>query len=449
VKLHHVRPAKTAQARRGPIWLWPTLSGFAAFAVTTALTHVPTPEPWGQLLWPGDTDSASTLTQVVAASVITVTTLTFSLTVLALQLASQQFSPRLLREFTRDPVTRVVLSVLVATFVAALTVVRHLRADAPVPRLGVLLVMVGGLASLAALLAFITHIVRVLRVDTMMLAVHDETHAAICTFYPPYGDERPRDPDAGAAPPGQARVVAASRSGFVQVVDVSGLVSAAHEQRCMVQLMVRPGDHAVRGSLLALFWDDPGSEATESDTVSQLIHETVRFGYERTLEQDAAFGFRQLADVAVKALSPGINDPVTAAHAIGHMADLIVQLLGCRLGPTVHLDDAGVPRAIVPDRDIAYYLELACGQVRRYGRHEPTVLNSLLRMLRDAATAARDEQHRQAIDTESRLITEAASDSLLPEEKESILDMAERVRKCLAGDRLAAYSDRAGETRSI
>ena len=105
--------------------------------------------------------------------------------------------------------------------------------------------------------------------------------------------------------------------------------------------------------------------------MSRLVCNKVELGYERTVEQDAAFGFRQLEDIAVKALSPGINDPVTAAHAIGYMADFLVQVLGCRLGPTVHEDSDGVDRAIVPDRDIAYYIDLCCGQVRRYGRQEP------------------------------------------------------------------------------
>ncbi len=432
------------------MWVWPTLAGGVGFALGTALSNLElTSSTWAQRVWPGDADSASTLVQVVAASVITVTTLTFSLTVLALQLASQQFSPRLLRQFTRDPATRVVLSVLVATFVLAMTVLRHLRADAPVPHLAVLAVAGGGLLSLAALLGFITHITRILRIDTMMAAVHGEARAAIDAFYPRYGDDRPRHPDDDTTPTGSGHVVTAAHSGFVRTIDVDALVSGAQEQGVVVQLLARPGDHVVSGTPFGVVWSRTGGLPQDPEAVDVVVRETVDLGYERTVEQDAAFGFRQLEDIAVKALSPGINDPVTAAHAIGYMADLLVQVLGCRLGPTAHEDSAGAPRAIVPDRDITYYLELSCAQVRRYGSGEPTVLNALLRMLRDAAVSCRDDVQRRAISVEVQRIVDSAAETFLEDEADSVTDLARRVHAALSGDVVDAYSDRAGETRSL
>jgi uncharacterized membrane protein len=393
------------------------VAGVVSFLLGTGLSQIELSEAWAKLAWPADADAASTLVQVVAASVITVTTLTFSLTVLALQLASRQFSPRLLREFTRDPVTRWVLSILVATFAVAMAVLRQLRADSPIPHLGVLAVMVGGLASLAALLGFITHIVRVLRVDTMMATVHQEAQSAIKTFYPAYDDDRPRDPGPATTPPGAGQVVSAATSGFVRIVDVDALVAAARGQDVMVQLIVRPGDHVVSGTPMGVAWHRTGGVPAAGEVVDRLVRDSVELGYERTVEQDSAFGFRQLEDIAVRALSPGINDPVTAAHAIGYMADLVVQLLGCRLGATVHEDKDGTARAVVPDRDIAYYLDLACGQIRRYGRREPTILVALLRLLRDAATASRDDEHRAAITTQAQHIVQAMDETLLDVER--------------------------------
>jgi uncharacterized membrane protein len=109
---------------------------------------------------------------------------------------------------------------------------------------------------------------------------------------------------------------------------------------------------------VAFAWHRTGGDPRDPDAVRDLVRNAVELGYERTVEQDAAaFGFRQLEDIAVKALSSGINDAVTAAHAIGYMADLLVQIMGCRLGLTVHEDSDRTARAIVPDRDVAYYLE--------------------------------------------------------------------------------------------
>ncbi|WP_435746164.1 DUF2254 domain-containing protein [Nocardioides sp. SYSU DS0663] len=431
------------------LWTWPAVAVVVAVAAGIGLSRVPTPDGWLRtVLWPGDAKSLSTLVQVVGASVITVATLTFSVTVVALQLASQQFSPRLLREFTRDKVTKAVLAVLVGTFAFAVTLLREMRSGGEVPVVAGFVLSLLSLLVLCALLGFITHVVRMLRVDTMMLNVHDEAGRAIEAYYPPYGDPGPRPLEPDAVPAGDPAVLPAQRGGFLRRVDVEGLVATARDHGAFVQLLVRAGDHVVHGTPLALAWADTGGPPEDAEAVTSAVHDILTFGYERTLEQDSAFGFRQLEDIAVKALSPGINDPVTAAHAIGHMSDLLVRLTRCRLGPTVHEDDAGRGRAVVPDRDLRYYLDLACGQVRRYGAGESTVLVALLRMLRDVAVAARDEGQRAAVVEQADRIV-AAAETAQPADREPIEDLRDRVTAALEGRLVDAYGDRAGETRSI
>ncbi len=131
------------------------------------------------------------------------------------------------------------------------------------------------------------------------------------------------------------------------------------------------------------------------------------------------------------------------------MADLLVKLTGRRLGPTPHQDSQGLGRVVVPDRDLAYYLELACGQIRRYGRHEPTVLTALLRMLRDVAVATRDDDQRAQVADQTDLIVAELSSSLLKYDVDQGEDMAQRVRQALNSETRLAYWDRSGETRSI
>jgi uncharacterized membrane protein len=162
--------------------LGPAIGGALALGIELPSGWVRVVPSW--LRWPGDGDSAATLLQALATSAITVTGLTFTLTVVALQLASQQFSPRLLREFTRDRVTKAVLAVLVSTFVFTAAALRQLRTDQPVPDVTMLVASGLGLASLAAVLGFLAHIARMLRVDTMMRSVHDEANRAITAFYP-------------------------------------------------------------------------------------------------------------------------------------------------------------------------------------------------------------------------------------------------------------------------
>lgn len=207
-----------------------------------------------ELRWPGDVSAASAVLHTVATVAMTTLTLTFTLTVVSLQLASQQFSPHLLRNFMRDRMTKATLAVLVSAFVFSLVAHRHLDADDDVPSLALTVALVLSLASLAALLGFIQHITRRLRVDTMMLTVHRETTEAIDTFYPDYQDDRPHSPTEVALRLQDGAGISAARSGFVRMIDVGALVDHARKDGCLVQIEARPGDHLVRGTPLATVW---------------------------------------------------------------------------------------------------------------------------------------------------------------------------------------------------
>ena len=435
---------QSAARSRGPLWLWPAVAAVGAVGTSWALGQVEPRSGFLAALWPSDTSAAATLLQLVATAAVTITTLTFSITIVALQLASQQFSPRLLRDFVRDSVTKRVLSVLAATFAFALTGLRGVNSAQPVPTLVISVAALLGIACLAALLAFISHMVRMLRVDTMMTRVHNDARRAIESFYPAHDDQRPRSPDELDLDSSAGIRVPAAGSGFVEMVDAESLVAAAREHDAVLRIEVRPGDHVTIGTPVATVWPPRRVEALE-----QAIHSAVALNNERTIDQDAAFGFRQLEDIAVKAMSPSINDPATASAAIGHMADLLVRLTGRHLGATLHEDDEGVGRAVVPDRDLRYYLDLACGQVGRFGASEPTLLMALLRMLRDVGLACRNDEQRAEVARAADLVAGRASSDWNDVDTAAVKDHRERVTAALAGHSVAAFADRAGETRSM
>jgi uncharacterized membrane protein len=437
----------SAERFRTALWTWPVGAGLLGAVLATALARVrPQSGSWLGSLWPGDVPAARSMLQVVATADMTAITLTFSVTVVALQLASQQFSPRLLREFARDPVTKAVLATLSGAFVFATTTIAHLHEDEPVPTLAVAVGFALGIASLGAILAFITHILKAVRVDTMMRIVHDETDVAIERFYPPYGDPSVRS-DEGLHL-GEGRQLSADTSGFVQRTDVQRLVADAAQADAVVRVEARAGDHVVRGTPIATVWAGSRAEPSTSPRLEDRVRDAITIGYERTIDQDTGFGFRQLEDIAVKAMSPSVNDPVTATHAVGHMADLLVRLVGCRLGATLHEDDSGTGRVVVPDRDLRYYLDLACGQLRRFSASEPTVLIALLRMLRDVGLACRDDEQRTEVRRAADLVV-GELDAVQPVDRAEVEAMRARVDWALAGDARAAYGDRVGETRSI
>lgn len=131
------------------------------------------------------------------------------------------------------------------------------------------------------------------------------------------------------------------------------------------------------------------------------------------------------------------------------MGDILVRLVGRRLGATLHVDGEGTPRVIVPDRALQYYLDLTCGQLRRYSRGEPSVLIALLRMLRDVANAAPENGQRAELQAAAQLVTAQLCPDVLDEDRSDVEDMFRRVELAVAGDTTAAFADRVGETRSI
>ena len=134
----------------------------------------------------------------------------------------------------------------------------------------------------------------------------------------------------------------------------------------------------------------------------------MRIGFERTAEQDAAFGVRQLADIAVKALSPAINDPYTAIQAVEHLGAVLGSLAGRPLGSQWLHDGSGVLRVVMPGRALGYYLDMAIGQIRRYGSSEPRVDRALLRVLGTTGRFCGDPADRAVVAAQVRLVLEAA-----------------------------------------
>jgi uncharacterized membrane protein len=403
-----VRLQALVESLRGSFWLVPSTAVVVALTAGLLLPRVGVPQEGvlADYLFNGGAEGARGMLQAIAGSVITVTSLTFSLTIVTLQLASSQFSPRLLRSFLRDLRNQAVLGVLLATFLYSLTVLRTVRAgdqgsEDVVPQLAVSVAYGLALASVGALVWFIQHIVDVIRVDTLMADVRAETAAVIDEIYP--GDGEPAGPDGAgwtldvAPPPAPPDAVPlpAPASGFLLAVDTASLCAWAEERAVVVSVEAAPGTWLLRGAPWAQVWSEDPSASL--DGVTGEIRERVAIGNERTAQQDARHGITQLVDIAAKSLSPGINDPTTAVHAVGHVSDLLAQLTGRRLGALTLRDGSGALRVVVQRATFADFLELACGQVRRYGAAEPAVVHALLDLLAGVGGQLHDGQRQEAV----------------------------------------------------
>jgi uncharacterized membrane protein len=392
------------------LWFVPALAVAFACGGAAALNGVEVgDESWlSDAVFPGGAESARSILQAIAGSVITVTGVVFSLTVVTLQLASTQFSPRLLRTFLRDVSNQLVLGTFLATFAYSLVVLRAVESATPgqpesVPAAAVTGAYVLTAASVAALVYFVDRIARSIRVDSLMREVNEDTVKIIRHV------DRSDDGHGATTEPIVRcdAVVPAARSGFVQAVDESHLARAATAAASVVRVEAMIGDRVIEGAPLARLelQDGPGDVPQQ---LGQAVVAAVQVGYERTMQQDVAYGLRQLVDVAVKALSPGVNDPTTATHAIGHLAHLLVRLARTPVGTRVTSDDKGAVRVVLPGPSFDGYLALACNQIRRYGSGEPAVTEELLRLLLDVARADHPGAHADALRHQADVIVSAA-----------------------------------------
>ncbi|HEX5428353.1 MAG TPA: DUF2254 domain-containing protein [Pedococcus sp.] len=416
---------------RGALWAMPSVAVVAALiagSVLSSITIAPG-SALAPLVFQGTADDARNLLIGIASTMVTVIALVLGLTVVALQLASTQFSPRLLRNFLRDLTNQLTLSSFVATFAystAGLYTVGVSGGErtSDYPRLAVSGALLLIFVSMIMLVFFVHHLAHSIQVDQVMVGVEQDTlhvieHSMGAVAAPGALPARPE----GAVP------MAAPRSGYVQTLHLQALAATAAQHRTVVVLVPMVGEHVVKGAPLAWVWPDQAncSVATAPgqptlDALRGALSHGVRLGFERTAEQDAAFGVRQLADVASKALSPAINDPYTAVQAVDHLSVVLASLAQRTLGPVTVTDASGVPRVHVPARDWEYFVDLGLGQVRRYGHTEPRVVLALFRVARDIATFCDSEQRAAVRRYVEVLLDDVGRDIVQPADRDPLLE---------------------------
>ena len=280
---------------------------------------------WG---YSGGAEGARALLGTIASSTIGVAGTTFSITIAALTLASNQMGPRLLCNFVRDARNQIALGIFLGTFAYALIVLRTVRTVQEtvfIPHLAINGAIVLALVSVATLVWFVHHIATSINVETVVDAVHGDLCEAVKTRTLGAGDVQLPDEFCIRAP------VAAADGGYLQAVDIDGLANWAQERCTVLRLRVRPGDYVPTGFPVAYL-------SAGVDKAPDAIARALTFGRRPAALQDLEYSVRQLVEIAVRALSPGINDPMTAGSVLDHMGDAL-----CRIAPR-HLPTGAVSR---------------------------------------------------------------------------------------------------------
>lgn len=427
---------------RSSLWFVPAAMTVAAAVLAPAMVVVDerwlSPEQVGDYWWlfGGSPEGARGVLVAIAGSLITVTGVVFSITIVALQLASSQFTPRVLQNFTADRGNQLVLGVFVGTFTYTLLLLRTVRSPVDdgaagfVPAAGVTLAVALSLLSIGCLIYYIHHVATWIEASTIVDRVAVETLGVIRRRFPAPDDEEAaagvgtaaaaadragaetaEEAAAERAPAGPAAEVLSRRSGYVQDVQLHRLVELAERAGLVIRVDAAVGDFVLRDQPLASLW--PPDAATE-ETLDD-VRGTFSFGHRRTLPHDAELGLIQLSDIAVKALSPGINDPTTAMMALDRTAELVVALGRRRRIESMRGED-GALRLLVPTLHFERVVDVAFSQVRRYGGHDAALVLHLVALVRQVARQVAPPERRvltdllTAVDEQVRLDIEHTGD---------------------------------------
>jgi uncharacterized membrane protein len=364
-------------------------------------------------------DTAATFAGAIAAATLAFVAVVFGTTLVAIQLAASQYSPRTVRIFIRSRVTRVTLGLFLATFVFSLIVLISNRGSvasakqfAPVVSMATLLAL--SVATVFGFVAYLHSVVRLMRVQYLLEAIAAESRQAIEENFPPasaYVDAEPPRQD-----PAPRRLRHAGRPGVITATDLHGLVELCRQKDCWLELTVGVGEYLGHGTPVALVH---GGDLADRDVTRLFL---IRG--ERTFVQDPAFGFRQLVDIAIRALSPAVNDPTTGVQAIDRIGDLLA-ITGNLPDPTgLQVDTSGQVRVKRRTRNFDALLVLALTEIIRYGADAPQVVRRLYGMLEELESALPAE--RQPALAGQRSLLQAAVGAALPAPFASVASVADR-----------------------
>ncbi len=419
---------------RTSYWLVPSTMTFisALFAVT--IVELDRVAVLGGFLrhwsYGGGAEGARAVLETIASSMITVAGVVFSITVVALSLASSQFGPRLLRNFIRDRSSQFVLGTFVSTFVYCILVMRTVRSEDEqfVPHMSVAFGVAFALWSLGVLIFFIHHVAVSIQADRIIRVVSDELLETIDSLFPEKEEFTAQSAPAGSVLPSEddAAEIAAGESGYLSGISVEELVRLAEREDLFVRIVVRPGHFIVRGSVLCRISPRERLNRTCESSLAKLFV----IGQQRTALQDLEFTVNQLVEIAVRALSPGVNDPFTAVICVDRIGEALCRLAERKFPPPEEFDSTGRIRVVRYPVTFSDITDAALNQIRQYGRSSVAVSLRLLDMLAVVARFVRRNGDRVAVERHAALVLESAMVGFVQEADR--VDARERYKKVLA-----------------
>lgn len=407
-------------------WFVPTLMVLLAIGLsflTIKIDQNTDTETIGNLGWAyalGPSGSRAILS-AIASSMVSVATTAFSITIVALQLASSQFGPRLLRNFKQDTGNQIVLGTFISTFVYSLLVLRTINGVDKhefVPHIAVTCGIGLAIASIGVLIYFIHHSASSIQVDNVISKVGCELDERIDRLFPKQigrgASKHRHEPSINNIPADfdrNARPIQAASSSYVQAIDTDRLMELAIKGNLLLQLQHRPGDFVVKSSPLAIIYP---AEAVGKKLAEQ-INNAFILGSQRTDQQDIEFSIDQLVEIASRALSPGINDPFTAVRCVDQLSAALCHLAQKEIPSAYRYDDEDKLRMIAKPVTFVDALDTAFNQIRQDGQTSVAVIMRLLEVIAVIAPFTHTKADRAALLRHANMIERGSHEGISEE----------------------------------
>lgn len=397
-------PGSLIHRLRSTYWFLPSLVTAFAAALAVVLVMVDRvssyDSPWLRWTYSGGADGARALLAAVAGSTMTVVSVTLSVMVVALTVSSQHFGPRLLNSFMRDNVAQSMLGAFTGTFVYCLVVLRTVQGDDGdrytqfVPHLAISVALALAFISVGVLIYYVHHIARSLHVSEITAGIARDLEQTIDRLYPDLlGDDPPAPGQLAPPAPSRGARGFAPASGYVQEVDAGRVLSVATSYDVTIWITARPGTFVVEGTPIALIQGTGGRDAD----AARALPAAFTIGSDRSPQQDAAFGIQQLVEVALRALSPGVNEPFTAVTSVDRLLQALHRLARRRPPDAVRVDDDGRVRVVTAPHTFEELLPFAYEPIAAAAGGSPVVNERLLEALGQLSEVVRATGDRQAL----------------------------------------------------
>lgn len=407
---------------RTSFWFLPLCLILFAIGAAFALVYLDSQiryQPSGILnyFFSGSVDSARNVLSIIAGAMLGVASTVFSITLVALTLASSQFGSRLLRNFMHDRLNQVVLGTYVATFIYCLLVLQTLRSGdgfSFVPNFSVLVAIIVAVANILLLIIFIHHISVSIQADNVISDISSKLTDTIHQLFPEeLGDENNEEHEEKLQTAKSQKSVAcsllSSKSGYLQGIDNDSLMQTVQKYDLLLILNHRPGNFIVEKEAISSVY----SEKEVSFDVLNKLRSSFLLGKERTPIQDVEFAVHQVVEIASRALSPGVNDPYTAITCIDKLTDTMCFLTRIGFPSNYRYDSGGMIRVVARSLNFSGMMDVCFNQIRQYGQTTPTILIHLMDSFLKMNKFVQTDQQKEALEKHATMALDAGKNGSL------------------------------------